>query len=816
METKKDNIFYDTADIDSNNFFLKNVNSTAYKSIVDSSGEELFVLQVGLNPKIIYGSYIALLIVCGIIFSITLTISKLAFFGLSGSIIKPLSELDKKMSQISEGDIESTIYNEIKFEKPVIEVVSLANSANKIMSKMHEYMQTLAQQNEELEHQNSTLQENSVVLENTNKILDNKNLKLTNILSNVEQGILTFKENLIIHNEYSLVCKEIFSECISDKKLSTILHPDDTKMQLFIDDLLIKIFSLDKEQQGIYLTLLPEEIVINNRSISLDYKIVKDETNEDTIMTIITDVTEKKLLEKQRDKEHDTLKMVVKTILNRDDFRELVFEFEDFASQSFDNLPKEKYEEILREIHTFKGSFSQYEMVNLISKLDDLESKLYEKNDLFHVKDIDNSQLHEWLMEDLGIIEAYAGEDFIKDEEFCYIKKEKLVEIERKVAETLSSKEARVILPLIKSLRYKSLKELLKTYPDYVIKLSERLGKNVAPFDITGDDIMVDSNYYQDVLKSLVHIFRNSVDHGIETDDVRIENNKEEIANIRCNIVDLEDSFSIEILDDGKGIDLKALETKVVSEGLFTTEGFNKLKLNEKLELIYKQGITTKEKATYVSGRGVGMAAVKQTIENYNGRIEVESIQNKGTKFTITIPKVEEKENNVVTAEHFMEQVMKTSKHIIFKETNMEFKENPIEINDRVTLNKITALISLKGDFNSIMMVSVNEKMAKEFVKGFMIDNIEESVILEYVEDVLGEISNTILGSTFGKFENTNSKFYMGLPAVLSNSDGYIKHAQSEILSFRLKHDEYEFEIHMFLVNDDVNTNYQMEDIIDG
>jgi CheY-specific phosphatase CheX/signal transduction histidine kinase len=649
-----------------------------------------------------------------------------------------------------------------------------------------------------------------------NQSLDNKNLKLTNILDNVEQGILTFKENLIIHSEYSLICKKIFGECIKDKKLSSIIYSKDKNMQLFVDDLLVKIFEIDKTQQEIYLTLLPNEIVINNRFISLDYKIVKDESNEDTIMTIITDVTEKKILEKQRDKEHDTLKMVVKTILNRDDFRELVFEFEDFVSQRFDNLPKEKYEEILREIHTFKGSFSQYEMVNLISKLDELESKLYEKNDLFHVKDIDNRKLRSWLMEDLGIIEAYAGEDFIKDEEFCYIKKEKLVEIEKKVAQTLSSKEARVILPLIKSLRYKSLKELLKTYPDYVVKLSERMGKNVAPFNITGDDIMIDSNYYQDVLKSLVHIFRNSVDHGIESDDERIENNKEEMANIKCNIVDLSNSFSIEISDNGRGIDLKALENKVINEGLFTEEEFNELEFKEKLQLIYRHGITTKEKATYVSGRGVGMAAVKQIVEDCNGNIEVESLENKGTKFIITLPKLEEKEVVIVTAENFMEEVMKTSKNIILSQTSMEFEEKTVEIKDRVTLNKITALVSLKGDFNSIMMVSVNEKMAKEFVKGFMIDNIEESVILEYVEDVLGEISNTILGSTFGKFENTNSKFYMGLPAVLSNSDGYVKHAQSEILSFSLKRDDYEFGIHMFLVNDEVNGIYKMEDIIDG
>lgn len=75
------------------------------------------------------------------------------------------------------------------------------------------------------------------------------------------------------------------------------------------------------------------------------------------------------------------------------------------------------------------------------------------------------------IMEYLGIIEAYAGKDFIKEEEFCYIKKAKLIEIEKKVEQILSLKESRVILPPIKSLRYKSLKELLKTYLDYIVEI---------------------------------------------------------------------------------------------------------------------------------------------------------------------------------------------------------------------------------------------------------------------------------------------------------------------------------------------------------
>ena len=795
------------------NFFMEKLNSKVDAKVRDDDGNELYRIEVRLNPVLITIVYLALISICLIIFLFILFISKIVTHTLISILIKPLSDLDIKMQEMANGNIEAAINTEIKFKKPIREVEKLANSSNVIMARMHEYINTLANQNAELEAQNLTLQETSCTLANINQTLDGKNSKLRNIFDNVEQGFLTFKKDLLIHSEYSLECEKIFNGSITGTRLSSLMYPQNVNMETFIDDLFIKVFDSGNSQRELYLPLLPEEISVNDKIISLSYKIVKDERNESVIMVIITDITEKRFLEKLMDKESNTLKMVVKAIINREEFRELVNEYENFASRCFKDISSKDYDEVFRQIHNFKGNFSQFLMVNLVWKLEELENKLYEMKDFFNISLISSEELKSWLKDDLDIIETFVGKDFIKDGEICYIKRDHLNQIEEKIIETLSPNECRVILPLIKSLRYKSLKDLLRTYPDYVMQLSERLGKSINPLSINGDNVMVDTNYYQAVIKSLVHIFRNCIDHGIETEDERLEHGKNQLGNIDCEIKELKNDFQIIISDDGRGIDVSAVEEKAISLGLYTREELQNMEHNQKVNFIHEQGLSTKEKATYISGRGVGMAAVKKCISQYNGSIELQTGIGIGTRFIITLPKLQDFEVDLVTSSKFMEELVKTTNRIIDSQTGLIFEAKHIETSKIISLNKITSLLSLKGTINSILMISVNELMAEKLVKGFIMDNINDSDISNYVEDVLGEISNTIIGSTFGSFENTNDIFHMGIPAVLSNKDAYIKYTESQILSCKLSNGENEISINMLLVDDKININDTEEEI---
>lgn len=126
------------------------------------------------------------------------------------------------------------------------------NSTNKIMFKMNEYIKILANQKIELEAQNIDLLDSSNSLENINLVLANKNSKLKNILDNVEQGFLTFKKDLYIHNEYSLICEKFFNRNLSGKTLSSVLFPTNVNSQKFIDELLTKIFNSNKTEKKVF------------------------------------------------------------------------------------------------------------------------------------------------------------------------------------------------------------------------------------------------------------------------------------------------------------------------------------------------------------------------------------------------------------------------------------------------------------------------------------------------------------------------------------------------------------------------------------
>lgn len=782
---------------------LKLLNTTTVLTVYDDNGRELATLKVSLNPDMILGLYFVLLLLGIFIFMIYYLFSRIVAAMISNIIIKPVADLDKKMKQLADGELEAAIGSEIKLKKPAREIESLARSTNIIMARMHDYVNTLASQKLELEAQNADLQENSKSLENFNENLENKNVKLKNILDNVDQGFFTFKPDLKIHNEYSLICEKIFNGNISNKELGELLFPNNTNMQKFTQDLLNKLFITDINSRKIYLPLLPEEAVIEDRVINIAYKFVRDEKDEESIMVIITDITDKRRLEKLMDEERNVLKMVVKSIIDRDEFLELIKEFEEFMLQLKKEAVIYDNEQILRQIHTFKGNLSQYDMVNIVPELNALEDRLYEIKESFSLRDINCDELINKLHKDMETIISYAGKDFTREGEYCYIKKEKLIEIEKKIQRTLTRQECNVILPLIKNLRYKSVKELLKTYPGYTMKLSERLGKSIHQIEITGDEVLVDTNYYTKVVKSLSHVFRNCIDHGIESEDERLEAGKDEAGSIICKIHDKNDTFEIIISDDGRGISLENLKSRVLEDGLYLENEWDKMNTKQQYDLIFEQGITTKEEVTYLSGRGVGMSAVKECVTEIGGSITVDSEPGLGTTFTILLPKFEDTDEAGVTTDEFITELAKTTRQILLENTKNDYQVSEIKYQNTITLNNITALISMSGTLNSIIMISVNNKMAENLVKHFIIDPINDEEILDYIEDVVGEVTNTILGNAFGSFEKKKSVFHIGLPAVLSNEEAYIKYTQSLIIAVNLKCGEFELDINMLMINEE-------------
>ncbi len=165
--------------------------------------------------------------------------------------------------------------------------------------------------------------------------------------------------------------------------------------------------------------------------------------------------------------------------------------------------------------------------------------------------------------------------------------------------------------------------------------LSNKSDKDVSLI-MEGEDTEIDRNLVDALYDPMVHMIRNSVDHGIETREKRIEKGKEITGNITLRAYHKGGQIVIEIEDDGKGLDKKRILEKAIKTGLVSKE--ENLSDAQIYDLILQPGFSTAKEITDVSGRGVGMDVVKDGIEKFRGNLDIESSIDKGTKFNINLP----------------------------------------------------------------------------------------------------------------------------------------------------------------------------------
>lgn len=176
---------------------------------------------------------------------------------------------------------------------------------------------------------------------------------------------------------------------------------------------------------------------------------------------------------------------------------------------------------------------------------------------------------------------------------------------------------------------------LFQKFPRLIRELAKDLGKEVD-LDISGAETEVDRVVVDSLYDPLVHMLRNSLDHGIEEPEDRAKSNKPMRAKILLKAWQEASSVMIEVTDDGKGMDAQKLRDKAISKGLISPHDARTD--DEAFQLVFLPGFSTKEVASSVSGRGVGMDVVKTAVERHRGAIRIQSALGKGTTFIIRLP----------------------------------------------------------------------------------------------------------------------------------------------------------------------------------
>lgn len=228
---------------------------------------------------------------------------------------------------------------------------------------------------------------------------------VTNLLNNAGQGFLTFGEDLLVNEEYSSECIRVFGRRIEGIKFSELVYSDDEEGKNFFDSLMTEVFLQDDDELivDMYLPLLPKEIEIVGKHIQFDYKIIYDVNSQArSCMAILTDVTEKRLLENQMELEKNNLKMIVKVLVNYNDFIQTLKDYRNFCSKEIHailnsgNTLEQKVSEIFRGVHTYKGNFSQFYMMSITQKLHDFEGQISTVSKKL-VSEIGNEQLAQFI-----------------------------------------------------------------------------------------------------------------------------------------------------------------------------------------------------------------------------------------------------------------------------------------------------------------------------------------------------------------------------------------------------------------------------------
>lgn len=189
----------------------------------------------------------------------------------------------------------------------------------------------------------------------------------------------------------------------------------------------------------------------------------------------------------------------------------------------------------------------------------------------------------------------------------------------------------------IMKVRMVAVQTVFSRFPRLVRDLSRKSGKRVELIT-EGEETELDKSVVEEIGDPLVHLIRNSVDHGLEPEEERVANGKTPQGHVWLRAYHKGNSVAIEVEDDGRGIDPEKMRNVAIKKGVISADEARNLDDREAIELIFAPGFSSAEKVTDISGRGVGMDVVRNNIKDLKGSVHISSEVGKGSKFTLTLP----------------------------------------------------------------------------------------------------------------------------------------------------------------------------------
>jgi len=284
---------------------------------------------------------------------------------------------------------------------------------------------------------------------------------------------------------------------------------------------------------------------------------------------------------------------------------------------------------------------------------------------------------------------------------------------------------------LIMGMRMLPISYVFDRYPKLVRDIAKTLDKNVK-LEMNGGETKLDKNMIEMLADPMIHIVRNSLDHGIETPDVREQKGKNPQGSVSLNAFSQSDRIIIEIKDDGAGINVDKVASKVIEKGLMTVDQIDLLNEKEMAELVLLPGLSTADAITEFSGRGVGMDVVKKSIEGFGGTIGITTKANQGTVITLAIPMslaVTSLLHIQMNSIHYGIPMDSVSETVKLERSEIEYLHNE-------------PFIYIRGDVIPLLFIKsmLNEDDMQDKPLSIVVLNIKDNLLAVVVNQFLGQL----------------------------------------------------------------------------
>lgn len=495
------------------------------------------------------------------------------------------------------------------------------------------------------------LELSSSELNAVNRQLEKLNASIKAMLEGLGQGLLFFDKDGICSPVFSRKTLDLLQVDPSNRPVWEILGLDGEKTSNF--QLLLQMLFSGNLALGFdeLVTLAPATFdKVTDRHISLNYRPMYDAAKKlSGILLIATDRTHEVEAERQLQQKEARALRTLRIARNRNYFVRFLQQF----NETFNELRDERMcptslEQVKRDLHTLKGLAGTFQLLELERSLNDLETDIGRMDragkpihDVVLLVREKYPAIHVPFEASYEIAREILGENFENAGEIVTLPVTQLMrfseELRKMAAESVPP--GKISERFVQELLAVPVHRLLGDFDIQLRELADRFGKQLGQTKFTGEDFPLLPTSYHMLFTSLIHLARNIIDHGIEEPRLREEFGKSREGHVSIHTELLSDKpgwFRLTIADDGGGIDTDILRRKIASNQ--GKEAADALSEEAVMQSIFEDNMSTKTEVSTLSGRGVGMSAIKAEVERLRGKIWVESEVGVGTRIIMELP----------------------------------------------------------------------------------------------------------------------------------------------------------------------------------